>query len=116
MNSQGNDVPGSPDPGNYTIGRRITSYYRNNILEMRVREPIQAMGESGVRYEMEKIQDEILAGQSTINVQRDVREWDDIPDISKEDLEEAIRIMDTYQLPPPVVPTPPPTTEKAWDA
>ena len=105
MNSQGNDVPGSPDPGNYTIGEYNTKYFYNNKLVSGVTKPIMVRNDSGVndhiKNQMAEIQEGVLEGRYKIIVCEDVREWEDIPDIPQADLEEAIRIMDGYQLTPP---------------
>ena len=44
-----------------------------------------------------------------------IETWDEISDVSSEDLAEAIRIMDSYQLPEQIVPKCPHIDEPAWD-
>ena len=62
-----------------------------------------------------QLMNELMAGQSTNTVQNNVFDYDEIQDVPPEDLAEAIRIIDQYELPPQRVPIPPPTDQPAWD-
>ena len=67
------------------------------------------------KLSMEQIGEQILNGEITITIERNVEFWDDVPSPTQDEIENAIRIMDQSNTIEIEVPEHQITDEPSWD-